>query len=56
MTSQKSCTRLAAFSSDPGQPQERFCNLLCLAFGANKVEFADAENFFAADTGPKLFL
>jgi hypothetical protein len=38
-------TRLAAFSSDHGLPQERFYNLLCLAFGANKVEFADAEIF-----------
>ena len=37
-------TRLAAFSSD-GLPQERFYNLLCLAYGANKVEFADAESF-----------
>ena len=38
-------TRLATFSSDHGQPQESFYNRLCLAFGANKVEFADAENF-----------
>jgi hypothetical protein len=45
-------TRLAAFSSDHGQPQERFYNLLCLAFGANKVEFADAENFLPPTRTP----
>jgi hypothetical protein len=38
-------TRLAAFASDHGLPQERFYNLLCLAFGANKGEFADAGNY-----------
>ena len=38
-------TRLAAFSSDHGLPQERFYNLLCLALGANKVEFADVESY-----------
>jgi hypothetical protein len=46
-------TRLAAFSSDHGQPQERFYNLLCLAFGANKVEFADAENFLPPTRAPR---
>ena len=45
-------TRLAAFSSDHGQPQERFYNLLCLAFGADKVEFADAQNFLPATRTP----
>ena len=44
--------RLAAFSSDHGQPQERFYNLLCLAFGANKVEFADAESFLPPTRAP----
>src|SRR5437588_2550949 len=34
-------TRLAAFASDHGLPQERFHNLVCLAFGANSQEFAD---------------
>jgi Putative metallopeptidase len=38
-------TRLAAFASDHGLPQERFYNLLCLAFGANKGEFADVESY-----------
>ena len=33
--------RLATFASDHGQPQERFYNLLCLAFGSNPVRFAD---------------
>jgi Putative metallopeptidase len=47
-------TRLAAFASDHGLPQERFYNMLCLAFGANKVVRRCAE-FFAADTDAKLF-
>jgi hypothetical protein len=34
-------TRLAAFATDHGLPQERFYNLVCLAFGANSQEFAD---------------
>ena len=46
-------TRLAAFSSDHGLPQERFYNLLCLAFGANKVEFADAEGFLPPTRAPR---
>ena len=46
-------TRLAAFSSDHGLPQERFYNLLCLAFGANRVEFADAENFLPPTRSPR---
>ena len=37
--------RVAAFASDHGLPQERFYNLLCLALGANKVEFADVESY-----------
>jgi len=45
-------TRLAAFSSDHGLPQERFYNLLCLAFGANRVEFADAESFLPPTRTP----
>ena len=48
-------TRLAAFATDHGLPQERFYNLVCLAFGANSQEFADFEQFFAADTVTKLF-
>lgn len=38
-------TRLAAFATDHGLPQERFYNLVCLAFGANSREFADFESF-----------
>jgi len=46
-------TRLAAFASDHGLPQERFYNLLCLAFGANKGEFADAGNYLPPTRSPK---
>ena len=38
-------TRVAAFASDHGLPQERFYNLACLAFGANSQEFADFASF-----------
>jgi hypothetical protein len=33
--------RLAGFASDHGLPQERFYNLVCIAFGAAPAEFAD---------------
>src|SRR5260221_9118326 len=33
--------RLASFAGNHGLPQERFYNLLCLAFGADPVLFAD---------------
>jgi len=33
--------RLAGFAGNHGLPQERFYNLLCMAFGANPVLFAD---------------
>ena len=46
-------TRLAAFASDHGLPQERFYNLLCLAFGANRQEFADAEGYLPPTRSPK---
>jgi hypothetical protein len=45
-------TRLAAFAGDHGLPQERFYNMLCLAFGANNVEFADAQNFLPPTRTP----
>jgi hypothetical protein len=45
-------TRLAAFASDHGLPQERFYNLLCLAFGANKMEFAEAESYLPPTRSP----
>jgi hypothetical protein len=38
-------TRLAAFATDHGLPQERFYNLACLAFGANSQDFADFASF-----------
>ncbi len=41
-------TRLTAFASDHGLPQERFYNLLCLAFGADPVTFADLGNYLPA--------
>ena len=38
-------TRLSAFSSDHGLPQERFYNLICLASGADHAGFTDLENY-----------
>jgi Putative metallopeptidase len=38
-------TRLSAFASDHGLPQGRFYNLICLAFGADRVGFADLANY-----------
>ena len=46
-------TRLAAFASDHGLPQERFYNLICLALGANKKEFADVGGYLPATRSPK---
>ena len=45
-------TRLAAFASDHGLPQERFYNLVCLAFGANSQEFADFASFLPPTWSP----
>jgi len=45
-------TRLAAFATDHGLPQERFYNLVCLAFGANRQEFADFAGFLPPTRGP----
>lgn len=33
--------RLAAFSSNHGQPEQRFYNLMCMAYGADPVTFGD---------------
>jgi Putative metallopeptidase len=41
--------RLSTFASDHGLPQERFYNLICLAFGANQAVFADLEKYLPAD-------
>jgi Putative metallopeptidase len=45
--------RLAAFANDHGLPQERFYNMLCLALGANKGEFADVESYLPPTRSPK---
>jgi hypothetical protein len=45
-------TRLAAFATDHGLPQERFYNLVCLAFGANSQEFADLAGFLPPTRAP----
>jgi Putative metallopeptidase len=45
-------TRLAAFATDHGLPQERFYNLVCLAFGANSQEFADFAGFLPPTRSP----
>jgi hypothetical protein len=37
----KATLRLAAFSSNHGQPEERFFNLLCIAYGSDDKRFAD---------------
>ena len=37
--------RLSSFASDHGLPQERFYNLACLAFGADRVGFADLASY-----------
>jgi hypothetical protein len=41
-------TRLNAFADDHGLPQERFYNLICLAFGADPKGFADLEPYLPA--------
>jgi hypothetical protein len=46
-------TRLAAFASDHGLPQERFYNLVCLAFAANSQEFADVAAYLPPTRSPK---
>ena len=45
--------RIAAFANDHGLPEERFYNLLCLALGANRQEFADAEGYLPPTRSPK---
>ena len=46
-------TRLSAFASDHGLPQERFYNLICLAFGADRVGFADLESYLPPTRSPR---
>jgi Putative metallopeptidase len=45
-------TRLAAFATDHGLPQERFYNLVCLAFGGNSQELADFASFLPPTRAP----
>lgn len=44
--------RLSAFGSDHGLPQERFYNLVCLAFGADRIGFADFANYLPPTREP----
>jgi hypothetical protein len=44
--------RLSAFASDHGLPQERFYNLICLAFGADQAGFADLANYLPPTRAP----
>jgi hypothetical protein len=44
--------RLSAFGSDHGLPQERFYNLVCLSFGADRAGFADLANYLPATRAP----
>jgi hypothetical protein len=37
--------RIAAFADNHGLPEERFYNLVCLAFGADPVQFTDAGDY-----------
>ena len=46
-------TRLSAFASDHGLPQERFYNLICLAFGADRVGFADFATYLPPTRSPR---
>jgi hypothetical protein len=52
-------TRLTAFATDHGLPQERFYNLVCLAcmpsFRRQQPGICRFRQFFAANTGTKLF-
>jgi hypothetical protein len=44
--------RLSAFGSDHGLPQERFYNLVCLAFGADGAGCADLANYLPPTRAP----
>ena len=44
--------RLSAFGGDHGLPQERFYNLACLAFGADRFGFADLANYLPPARAP----
>ena len=44
--------RIAAFADKHGLPEERFYNLLCLAFGADSIQFADADDYLPPTRSP----
>jgi hypothetical protein len=44
--------RISAFAGNHGLPEERFYNLLCLAFGADPVQFADASDYLPPTRTP----
>jgi hypothetical protein len=44
--------RLSAFGTDHGLPQERFYNLVCLAYGADPSGFADLANYLPPTRAP----
>ncbi len=44
--------RLSAFGTDHGLPQERFYNLVCLAFGADRAGFADLATYLPQTRAP----
>lgn len=44
--------RLSAFGTDHSLPQERFYNLICLAYGADSVGFADFANYLPPTRAP----
>jgi hypothetical protein len=44
--------RLSALGTDHGLPQERFYNLICLAYGADRVGFADLANYLPPTRTP----
>ena len=45
-------TRLSAFASNHGLPQERFYNLICLAFGADRIGFDDFATYLPSTRAP----
>ncbi len=44
--------RLSALGTDHGLPQERFYNLICMAYGADRVGFADLANYLPPTRTP----
>ena len=46
--------RLAGFADSHGLPQERFYNLVCLAYGFNSEQFADLKRYLPATPARKL--